>query len=155
MAHVLNLPNELRLEAERWLDGVDRAIGRLEAASRRLEASDALSLITATADVTISTAFARRMLSGLEALGSLADARWAPIAKPSRELAVVVHAVGDEFARTPVALLQLGKSLLPTETFRAFSLEIAYVIGSIFTNLTRAIWEDYPEYAPPDWARPA
>lgn len=154
MRDMLNLPDELRLEAERWLDDVDDAIGRLETASRALEAADAIALMTAISNVRITTSFARRMLSGLEPLGALADSRWVPIAKPSRELALAVYSLGHDFARTPVALLQRGKSLLSAQTSRAFSLEIAYVIGSVFTNLNRAIWDDYPEYAPPDWAQP-
>jgi hypothetical protein len=147
----LNLPSELRIDVERWLDEIGASIGFIEAVGRGLDPGDASSLRDAIGDVRARTAFARRMFAGLVPLGSQPDDRWVPIAKPSRELAAVVHSAGEAFARTPVALLKRGSALLPADTYRAFSLEVAFVVASIFTNLTRAIWNEFPEYAPDGW----
>jgi hypothetical protein len=151
LSDVLILPDEIRREAERWLDDIEAALVRLEASGAALAAPDAASLSAAIEDVRTNTSFARRMFAGGIPLGTMADDRWVPIAKPSRALAVAVHSLGDNFARTPFDLLARGKNLLTVEAYKPFSLQVAYVLASIFTNLTRAVWEDYPEYAPSDW----
>jgi len=51
----------------------------------------------------------------------------------------------------PHDLVDLAKAWLPEEQRRHFLLMIGDVLGSAFTNLFRAVWEDYPQYAPPGW----
>lgn len=136
------------------MNNVETGVGRLETAAASLTAADAASLRAATADVRASTSFARKMFSGAVSLGTQADDRWVPIAKPGPELAAAIFANGCEFAETPFALLEQAKVLLAADTYSSFRLEVAHVVASIFTNLTRAVWNDYPEYAPPGWGAP-
>jgi len=152
MSETLTLPDELRVTTEQWLDDVEAGLVRLENAYGGLRAADASSLHAAIADVRTCTSFARRMFDGAVPLGALADASWVPITKPSLELAAAIFSRGYEFAQTPFALLEQAKALLSLDMYKSFSLEVAYVLGSTFTNLTRAVWDDYPQYAPPGWS---
>jgi len=154
MSETLILPDELRVSTEQWLNDVEAGVVRLEDAYGDLSAADASSLHAAIADVRTCTSFARRMFAGAVQLDALADASWVPIAKPSPELAAAIFSRGYEFAQTPFALLEHAKTQLTLDTYKSFSLEVAYVLGSTFTNLTRAVWDDYPQYAPPGWSAP-
>jgi hypothetical protein len=154
MSETLILPDELRLSTEQWLDDVEAGVVRLEDAYGDVTAADAAALRAAIADVRTCTSFAKRMFAGAVPLGALAHASWVPIAKPSPELAAAIFSRGYEFAQTPFALLEQGKALLTPETYKSFSLEVAYVLASTFTNLTRAVWDDYAQYAPPGWNAP-
>jgi|SRR6478609_1886776 len=154
MSTTLTLPDDVLLCAEQWLDSIDARVARLETATVGLSASDAASLRAAIADVRASTLFAKKMFSGAVSLGTRADDRWVPITKPGPELAAAIFANGYEFAETPFALLERAKALLAADTYNLFRLEVSHVLASLFTNLTRAVWNDYPEYAPPAWGAP-
>jgi hypothetical protein len=110
-------------------------------------------LADASGDTLNTLGFARGILAGDIPLGQRPDSRWVPVKQPSRALAALVHSHGDHFGGTPRELVELAKASLAEEQRRAFLLMIGDVLGSVFTNLTRAVWNDYPEYAPPGWNR--
>jgi hypothetical protein len=74
-----------------------------------------------------------------------------PIASPSPALAAIVAGADEALKQTPWKLIEQAKTTLDERYRRAFLLVTGDVLGSIFTNLFRADWEEYPQYAPVDW----
>ncbi len=108
-------------------------------------------LAEASNDTMKTLAFARRILAGDVPLGERSDSRWVPVKEPSRALASLVKLHCDRLGGTPTDLIELARACLPEEQYRPFLLMVGDVLGSVFINLTRAVWNDYPEYAPPGW----
>jgi hypothetical protein len=144
-------PTALREEAERWLDQLEQCVSRLQSNAGHLPDGEAHMLAEASADTMNTLVFARGILAGEVPLGPCPDSRWVPVKQPSRALAALVHAEGDHLGGTPWDLVELAKASLSEEQRRPFLLMIGDVLASVFTNLTRAVWNDYPEYAPPGW----
>jgi hypothetical protein len=74
-----------------------------------------------------------------------------PIAKPSPALAAIVVATDEVLKQTPWELIEHAKTTLDEQYRRAFLLVTGDVLGSTFTNLFRAVWDQYPQYEPADW----
>jgi hypothetical protein len=145
------VPANLRAEAERWLDRLEECVMALQTNAAQLPDRDAQMLAEASADTINTLIFARGVLAGDVRLGERPNSRWVPVKQPGRDLAVLVHAHGDRLGGTPWDLVELAKASLPDEQRRPFLLMIGDVLASVFTNLTQAVWNDYPEYAPQGW----
>jgi hypothetical protein len=76
-----------------------------------------------------------------------------PIARPSPALAAIVAATDEVLKQTPWELIEYAKAAVDERHQRAFLLVTGDVLGSIFINLFRAVWNEYPQYAPDDWER--
>ncbi|RYZ01381.1 MAG: hypothetical protein EOO73_35750 [Myxococcales bacterium] len=145
------IPDDLREAAGRWLDDLEQKVSAIQSNANRLPEADAHMLAEATDDTMNTLRFARAILAGEVALGQRPDSRWVPVKQPSPALAAIIHSNGGHLGGTPHDLVELAKASLPEEQRRPFLLMIADVLGSVFTNLSRAVWDDYPEYAPPGW----
>jgi hypothetical protein len=133
------------------LTDIDRCLAELESSAVSLSSGDAAVLREAVADVRVVVSFAREALSSETPPAERAPTRWVPIKKPSPALAVVVAAADDAIKQTPWALIEQAKSTLDDHHRHAFLLITGDALGSIFTNLFRAVWNEYPQYAPADW----
>jgi hypothetical protein len=111
-------------------------------------------LLTAAGDVLNTLRHSRGIFAGDVPLGQRPDSRWVPIVHPSPALAALVHSAGGDLGETPRELLELAKATLREEQYQAVLLTVGDVLGSVFTNLTRAVWDGYPEFAPPGWPHP-
>jgi hypothetical protein len=147
----LGLPAPVRVEAERWLDRLEAMVSAIEDGAARLSESEAAYVHEAVADVRMNTSFARGAFSGARALAELPSPYFPMSAHPSRELALLVHAVGDELGGTPWSMIENAKRTLDDSQRRPFLLVVGTVLASVFTSLTQGVWNDYPELAPQGW----
>jgi len=150
----LVLTPEVREQAESWLDQLEAKVGVIEDGARQLSESEAASLRDALEDVRSNTAFARAAFSGARSLTELPSAYCSVPTHPSRELAILIHAAGEEFGGTPWPLIEHAKATLEDPHRRPFLLVVGTVLASVFTSLTQGVWNDYPEYAPEGWNKP-
>jgi hypothetical protein len=147
----LTLPPSVREEAQHWRDQLDAEITSVESAAPRLSEAEANALRNAIADVRANISFARAALSGVVRLTDRPRAHCAIPSKPSPELAAVIHAAGDALGGTPWLMIDRAKLALDDGQRRPFLLVIGTVLASVFTSMTRAVWNKYPEYAPDGW----
>jgi hypothetical protein len=152
MASTAGLPDELRERGERWLLDLERRVVAIQAGANQLSEAEALMLITAIGDVLDTLQHARGVFVGDVPLGQRPSSRWVPVTRPSRTLAALVHSAGADLGETPLELIRVAKSELSEERCAAVLLTIGDVLGSVFTNLTRAVWDSHPEFAPSGWS---
>jgi len=150
----LVLPPQVREQAESWLDQLETKVGVIEDGARQLSESEAASLRDALEDVRSNTAFARAAFAGAQPLTELPAAYCSVPTHPSRELATLIHAAGEEFGGTPWPMIEYAKATLEDSHRRPFLLVVGTVLASVFTSLTQGVWNDYPEYAPEGWNKP-
>ena len=145
------LSPELKAETDDWLDQLESSIARIENCAPGLSEDEARALHDAIADVRTVTSFARAMFAGSLPMDERVNDRWTPLVHPSPALAALVHSAGDSLGGTPWPLIERAKATLPESQRRPFLLVVGSVLGSVFTNLTRAVWNDYPQFAPQGW----
>jgi hypothetical protein len=150
-AEYLRLPTSIGQAAERWLTDIETSLVTLETSAVSLSRDEATALRDAIADVRTCTSFAMAVLSGDAPVAQRAPSRWVPITRPSPELAAIISSVDDLLKDTPWKLVDSAKSVLDDYQRHAFLQIVGDVLGSIFTNLIRAVWNEYPEHAPADW----
>lgn len=151
----LKLPAPLLAEAVHWLDEIESRLRQVASVESRLSGEEAASLRDAIGDVRATLAFARQLYSAQAPLGQSADTRWVPLVTVSPVLAAAIHSAGDALWGTPWELIERGKASLEGDQRAAFVQIAGDVLGSIFTNFTRAVWKDYPSYAPDGWDAPS
>jgi hypothetical protein len=151
MPTYVELPPALLTDASRWLDEIEATLGHLMSVVPTLSAAEAAALRAAVQDVQVTTAFARDMICGRLPLDHPTNTQWVPLANASPALAAAIHASGGSLSETPWPLIQHAKLALTDDQHSAFVRVVGDVLGSVFTNLTRAVWNNYPAYAPDGW----
>jgi hypothetical protein len=149
------LPESITLAALQWLSDVDGGLAELESSATSLSDHDQAVLREAIGDVRVVISFARQAYSSEAPPTERPASKWVPIARPSPALAPIVAATDEVLKQTPWELIEHAKATLEERHQRAFLLVTGDVLGSIFINLFRAVWDEYPQYAPADWEHAA
>ena len=145
------MPESITLDALQWLADIDGGLVELESSAASLSDHDKAVLREAIADVRAVMSFARLAYSSEAPPTERPPSKWVPIARPSPALAAIVAATDEVLKQTPWELIEYAKAAVDERHQRAFLLVTGDVLGSIFINLFRAVWDEYPQYAPDDW----